>query len=502
MSAGGATVSTGENDALKFEDREGLPPNSSTIVNSPIAITRTPDLPSRLPDACVGVPIQKEHFEHVPSLPIENEHSFGLALQLTSIAVDLKHSLAKDGPCQENDHDAVEAVELTTKAAEVQSNHDLALSMITSSQDFTATSGREEEAETSDDVVVDSVVDSGMDVTAETTKEVVAVKSTTESTTEEVKAEQSSLEVAYVEVLPEDDATVTREDADANRTSLVTDDLAEASEDVAEAMEDLVIVPSASGDEGTLFMRPPLEEAHTVMSPEDEAEAASSSEVRGTVTSVSATQPLSDLQTDGSESLKDDSPSDTNQQLPAGPQKETSTSSLDKILCANNQLSHDEIVSKNASSLDNLLVPVNLPPSLKLHEIYISFQERLQEALLTTMAQVYDLEKGIISEDSMVLPQIPEQQGLLCDSPAGIQWQAAVVEYAKYLGMDPQKDKDLMFIAHRAIEAEVPAGWTVHLDEQGFEFFAHLESRISQYEHPMDTFYRNLYNDTKERRRG
>jgi hypothetical protein len=63
--------------------------------------------------------------------------------------------------------------------------------------------------------------------------------------------------------------------------------------------------------------------------------------------------------------------------------------------------------------------------------------------------------------------------------------------------MDPNEGSDLMFIAHLAIDAEVSAGWTVHLYLQGFEFFAHSETRSTQYEHPMDAFYMKMYKDSK-----
>ncbi len=44
-----------------------------------------------------------------------------------------------------------------------------------------------------------------------------------------------------------------------------------------------------------------------------------------------------------------------------------------------------------------------------------------------------------------------------------------VKAYAEYLGMDPEEDKDLLYIATWALEAPVPEGWSVHLDEEGVE---------------------------------
>jgi hypothetical protein len=36
----------------------------------------------------------------------------------------------------------------------------------------------------------------------------------------------------------------------------------------------------------------------------------------------------------------------------------------------------------------------------------------------------------------------------------------------RYLGMDPDADSDLLYIAEWALTAPVPDGWTVHLDSE------------------------------------
>jgi hypothetical protein len=38
--------------------------------------------------------------------------------------------------------------------------------------------------------------------------------------------------------------------------------------------------------------------------------------------------------------------------------------------------------------------------------------------------------------------------------------------FHRYLGMDPEGDSDLLYIAEWALTAPVPDGWTVHLDSE------------------------------------
>lgn len=60
-----------------------------------------------------------------------------------------------------------------------------------------------------------------------------------------------------------------------------------------------------------------------------------------------------------------------------------------------------------------------------------------------------------------------------------------VEAYAVYLGMDIEADRDLLWIAEKALTAPLPSGWVEYLDPEGKEFFYHRESNISSYEHPV-----------------
>jgi hypothetical protein len=74
-----------------------------------------------------------------------------------------------------------------------------------------------------------------------------------------------------------------------------------------------------------------------------------------------------------------------------------------------------------------------------------------------------------------------------------------VMEYAKFLGMNigDDRDKELLWIAKEAMAAALPAGWTQHEDKDGFVFFYNAATEQSTYEHPMDEFYRKVYQRAK-----
>jgi hypothetical protein len=66
-----------------------------------------------------------------------------------------------------------------------------------------------------------------------------------------------------------------------------------------------------------------------------------------------------------------------------------------------------------------------------------------------------------------------------------------VREYALYLGMDPVVDAELLYVAEWALTAPPPAGWSVHANAQGAEFFFCEATGVSSYEHPLDAQYRS-----------
>ena len=72
-----------------------------------------------------------------------------------------------------------------------------------------------------------------------------------------------------------------------------------------------------------------------------------------------------------------------------------------------------------------------------------------------------------------------------------------IQDYAVYLGMDPEADKDLFYIAEWALTAPLPEGWTEHADASGNEFYYNAVTGVSTYEHPLDEQYRTYYRQVK-----
>ena len=59
-----------------------------------------------------------------------------------------------------------------------------------------------------------------------------------------------------------------------------------------------------------------------------------------------------------------------------------------------------------------------------------------------------------------------------------------MVEYAVYLGLDPQAEGHLLWIAEEGLRAALPAGWTEHLDSDGTPFFCCAATGETTWEHP------------------
>ena len=76
-----------------------------------------------------------------------------------------------------------------------------------------------------------------------------------------------------------------------------------------------------------------------------------------------------------------------------------------------------------------------------------------------------------------------------------------IIEYAKWLGMDLEKDKDLFYIAKEGLKAPLPENWkpckTTDTDEIYYFNFASGEST---WDHPCDEHYRSLYEKQKQRK--
>lgn len=79
--------------------------------------------------------------------------------------------------------------------------------------------------------------------------------------------------------------------------------------------------------------------------------------------------------------------------------------------------------------------------------------------------------------------------------------EAEVVEYAKWLGMDLDKDQDLFWIAREGLMAPLPADWKPckTKDTEDIYYF-NFASGESTWDHPCDGYYKRLYEEEKKKK--
>lgn len=79
--------------------------------------------------------------------------------------------------------------------------------------------------------------------------------------------------------------------------------------------------------------------------------------------------------------------------------------------------------------------------------------------------------------------------------------EAEVVEYAKWLGMDLEKDQDLYWIAREGLKAPLPENWkpckTKDTDDI---YYFNFTTGESTWDHPCDGFYKRLYEEEKKKK--
>ena len=79
--------------------------------------------------------------------------------------------------------------------------------------------------------------------------------------------------------------------------------------------------------------------------------------------------------------------------------------------------------------------------------------------------------------------------------------QDEIDEYAKWLGMDLQQDKDLQWIAREGLKAPLPEHWkpckTTDTDEI---YYFNFSSGESTWDHPCDEYYRTLYEEQRKKK--
>ncbi|KAH9189039.1 hypothetical protein AeNC1_008982 [Aphanomyces euteiches] len=72
-----------------------------------------------------------------------------------------------------------------------------------------------------------------------------------------------------------------------------------------------------------------------------------------------------------------------------------------------------------------------------------------------------------------------------------------VKEHAKYLGMNPQRDAEFLWIARESLVAPVPSGWHQVVTKEGAPYYYNDHTGESRWEHPCDRVYMDLFQQVK-----
>ena len=74
-----------------------------------------------------------------------------------------------------------------------------------------------------------------------------------------------------------------------------------------------------------------------------------------------------------------------------------------------------------------------------------------------------------------------------------------VLDFAVYLGIDPAREKHLLWIAHECLSSELPAPWSEHTSSRGDVYFYNAETDESVVEHPLEAQYRAIVEEEKRK---
>jgi hypothetical protein len=75
-----------------------------------------------------------------------------------------------------------------------------------------------------------------------------------------------------------------------------------------------------------------------------------------------------------------------------------------------------------------------------------------------------------------------------------------IEEYAKWIGMDLPEDNEFLYIAREGLQAPLAAPWKPCKTSAGEVYYFNFESAQSQWEHPSDEHYRQLFHTAKAAR--
>lgn len=75
-------------------------------------------------------------------------------------------------------------------------------------------------------------------------------------------------------------------------------------------------------------------------------------------------------------------------------------------------------------------------------------------------------------------------------------------QYALFLGMDLERDKDFFFIAQEGLKAPVPEQWEAYQDENDEMFYVNSVTKQRMTDHPLDEFYKQKFLRLKAEKEG
>lgn len=76
-----------------------------------------------------------------------------------------------------------------------------------------------------------------------------------------------------------------------------------------------------------------------------------------------------------------------------------------------------------------------------------------------------------------------------------------VIEYAKWLGMDLEKDKDLFWLAREGLMAPLPQDWKpCRTKDTEDVYYFNFKTGESKWDHPCDDYYKKLYEEEKKKK--
>ena len=94
-------------------------------------------------------------------------------------------------------------------------------------------------------------------------------------------------------------------------------------------------------------------------------------------------------------------------------------------------------------------------------------------------------------------PKVPTVPSL-SKPPSFRSYEPEVIQYARYLGMDPVADRPLLWVAQQGLDAPLPAEWSEYSSHDGAAYFHNKTTGDTSWTHPTDSHYWSLYRKLKK----